>query len=117
MKPSTERYTIVASRVFQLSVGRFRSFVEGQHSAAMAANLVSRIKTKISQELTLNPHIAPVSERLLSLGIAEYRQWLVDDHNIVMYRIDEESRCIELLLLMSTKQSIEKLLYEVNLLI
>lgn len=117
MKPLSEGYTITASRVFKLSVTRFRSFLECQYSAAYADEIITAIKANIAQTLPTNPYLAPISERLLNLGIADYRQWLIDDFNLVYYRVDEVNQRVELLALMSAKQSIRKLLFEVNLLI
>ncbi|MCJ8274242.1 MAG: hypothetical protein MJK04_33200 [Psychrosphaera sp.] len=45
------------------------------------------IKTKVNAKLSVNPSIVPTSQRLLSLGIYQSRQWAVDKHNIVFYRI------------------------------
>ncbi|WP_194756323.1 hypothetical protein [Aliidiomarina indica] len=117
MKPSSEAYSIVASPVFRVSLVRFRSFIEHNYSAALAEGVVTKIKTKIKQQLSANPSIAPISERLLNLGIADYRQWCVDDFNLVFYRVDEVNHQVELLALISAKQSIRKLLFEVNLLL
>ena len=77
---------------------------------------VASIKASISTTLTVNPYIAPISERLLDLGIKEYRQWPVDQHNILFFKVDEELKQVELLAVMDARQSIEKLLYEIMLL-
>lgn len=116
-KHSTELYTIKASRVFRLSATRFRSFLENKYSASLADNVIADLKTKINEQLSVNPKVGPISDRLLNLGVADYRQWLVDGHNLVFYKVDDANRKVELLLVMSTKQSIRKLLFEVNLLI
>ena len=56
------------------------------------------------------------SERLLDLGVQEYRQLTVDEHNIVFYRVDTIRKKVILLAVMDSRQSIGKLLHEVNLL-
>lgn len=117
MPHSSELYIVEASRVFKLSTRRFRSFIEHNYSVAIADNVIANIKTKIKEQLPVNPKLGLISERLLSLGVADYRQWLVDDYSLVFYKVDEANQKVELLLLMSTKQSIRKLLFEVNLLI
>ena len=117
MKHSSEFYRVEASSVFKLSTRRFRSFIEHNYSESIADNVITNIKNRIKEQLPINPKIGPISERLLSLGIADYRQWLVDDYNLVFYKVDEANQKVELLLLMSTKQNIRKLLFEVNLLI
>ncbi|KPD20435.1 hypothetical protein [Idiomarina zobellii] len=117
MKHSSEFYRVEASRVFKLSTRRFRSFIEHNYSESIADKVIANIKDRIKEQLPVNPKIGPISERLLSLGVADYRQWLVDDYNLVFYKVDEANQKVELLLLMSTKQNIRKLLFEVNLLI
>ena len=77
---------------------------------------VASIKNAISNTLIITPYVAPISERLLELGIKEYRQWSVDSHNIVFYKVNEELKQVELLAVMAARQSVEKLLYEIMLL-
>tara|TARA_Y100001973_G_C5192238_1_gene331743 strand:- start:1248 stop:1475 length:228 start_codon:yes stop_codon:yes gene_type:complete len=74
------------------------------------------VQHKIAQVLPKHPQVAPINERLLALGVQHYRQWHVDQHNIVFYRINEAKAVVELLLLMDARQSLRKLLFEVNLL-
>jgi hypothetical protein len=77
---------------------------------------VASLKAAISTKLTENPYIAPISERLLDLGVQEYRQWSVDQHNILFFKVDDDNKLVELLAVMDARQSIEKLLYEITLL-
>lgn len=65
------------------------------------------------ENLPNNPYIAPISDRLIDLGIKDYRQGLIDEHNIVFYRVDEENKQIMLLTVMDSRQNIQKLLSEV----
>lgn len=64
---------------------------------------------------TTNPYSAPQSERLLELGLTEYRQLLVDNHNIVFFRVDESTKTVILLLVIDSKQDLKsyylKLIY------
>ena len=110
-------YTLVASPLFKLSQQRLAAFLTEKYSATLADNTLANIKQRLQQDLTVQPRLAPISERLLALGITEYRQWQVDQHNMVFYRIDEQKQRIELLLLMDSRQNIQKLLFELTLLI
>jgi hypothetical protein len=47
----------------------------------------------------------------------DYRQWQVDQHNLLFYRLDEQNQRIELLLLMDSRQNLQKLLFELMLLV
>jgi toxin ParE1/3/4 len=97
-------------------LAKLESFLQRKYSDTLAKQQISSIKTKVNAKLTVNPYIAPTSQRLLSLGIYQCRQWAVDKHNIVFYRIDEEHSKVVLLVVMDSRQSIEKLLYELVLL-
>lgn len=110
-------YTLVASPLFKLSQQRLVAFLTEHYSASLASKTVAYIKQRLSQELPAQPKLAPISERLLALGITEYRQWQVDQHNMVFYRVDEQKQRIELLLLMDSRQNVQKLLFELMLLI
>lgn len=66
-------------------------------------------------ELSRNPFSAPISERLTALGFMDYRQLLIDQHNLIYYRIDEEANKVVLLLVMDSRQSIEQILYETTI--
>lgn len=117
MKPSNSRYAVVASSVFRLSLQRFKAFLEGKYSESTALKTVEVIKSRIQTELPNNPQIAPISERLFDLGLTDYRQWLIDEHNLVLYKVNKVESRIELLLVMDSRQGIRKLLYEMNLLV
>lgn len=116
MKPSMSEYRIVASGVFRLSVQRLKGFLSHQYSTELADKTLLEVQQKIGQALPKNPRIAPISERLLELGVQHYRQWHIDQHYIVLYRLDERRKAVELLLIMDARQSLRKLLFEVNLL-
>ena len=110
-------YTLVASDVFKHSLSRLRAFLSKKYDAEFAGKQIESLRNNIENKLCANPYIAPVSDRLLSLGMSEYRQWHVDEHNILYFRISEENKQIELLAVMDSKQSIQKLLFEIMLLI
>ena len=106
-------YTVVASPLFKLSQQRLAAFLTEKYSATLTQNTLMNIK----QDLATHPTLAPISERLLALGIADYRQWQVDQHNLLFYRLDEQKQRIELLLLMDSRQNLQKLLFELMLLV
>ena len=75
------------------------------------------IKQHISEKLSENPYVAPISNRLVELGLSDYRQYIVDKHNLVFYKINEDRKEVVLLAAMDSRQSIQKLLYELTLLV
>ena len=110
-------YTLVASPLFKLSQQRLAAFLTEKYSATLTQNTLTNIKQRTKQDLAIHPTLAPISERLLALGVADYRQWQVDQHNLLFYRLDEQKQRIELLLLMDSRQNLQKLLFELMLLI
>lgn len=119
-----KQYKIVASPVFKRSLQRLRAFLSEQFGEKVANSVSENIKLKITEQLTQNPFCGPISERLFQLGLTEYRQLLIDEHNLVFYVVrnadspkdtDNEQE-VQLLLVMDSRQSIQKLLFEVNLL-
>ncbi|WP_027672283.1 type II toxin-antitoxin system RelE/ParE family toxin [Rheinheimera baltica] len=109
-------YAIVASPLFKLSQQRLTAFLTEKYSSTLAHSTLVHIKQRLQQDLATHPTLAPISERLLTLGIADYRQWQVDKHNLLFYRVDDQKQRIELLLLMDSRQNLQKLLFELNLL-
>lgn len=116
MKHLSSPYKIQASVEFKQSLNKLKRFLRRKFGNEFCIQQVASIKASISTTLTVNPYIAPISERLLDLGIKEYRQWPVDQHNILFFKVDEELKQVELLAVMDARQSIEKLLYEIMLL-
>ena len=112
----SKAYKIKVTPTFKLSLSRQISFLSHKYSAKKARANKYFLYEKIKKELTAKPNIAPVSQRLLGLGIANYRQWSVDKHNIIFYRINNDSADVTLLLAMDARQDIQKLLYELMLL-
>ncbi|MBL4910173.1 MAG: type II toxin-antitoxin system RelE/ParE family toxin [Alteromonadaceae bacterium] len=116
-------YRLIATPVFKLSLQRLSHFLTRKFNGQLAQKNKQQLKQKLML-LTKQPYIAPISERLLELGICDYRQWLVDEHNIVFYRIDEQENYqqtnkqqtkIILLLVMDSRQGMQKLLYDLLL--
>jgi len=110
-------YKVVASPAFKASLKRFRYFLENKYSKKLAADTVKTIRQKIELNLEQNPKIAPVSDRLIELGINRYRQYTIDEHNLVFYRVDEKEKTVLLLAVMDSRQSVEKVLFEVMVLV
>ena len=109
-------YKIKATPYFKLSLQRLNAFLSRKHSEKYSLNNKKVLQQKIMTTLSKHPYIAPVSTRLINLGISNYRQWSIDGHNIIFYRVDEQSFEVVLLLAMDARQDIQKLLYELVLL-
>jgi len=109
-------YEIVATPTFRLCLDRLIHFLETKYSPQKARQTKAYIKKVLAENLSQNPHIAPVSNRLLDIGIRDYRQYPVDEHNMVFYRINEDKKRVVLLAVMDNRQSIQKLLLDVLLL-
>lgn len=75
------------------------------------------IQKGIEEKLLTDPFIGPVCDRLLDLGIVGYRQLIIDKHNHVIYQVDKQHEKIIVLLVFDSRQSIEKLLSDINLMI
>jgi len=109
-------YEIVATPTFKLCLDRLVHFLETKYSRQKAQKSKSHIKKNLSENLSQNPHIAPISDRLIDIGIKDYRQYSVDEHNMVFYRINENKKRVVLLAVMDSRQNIQKLLLDVLLL-
>lgn len=112
----TQAYKIVASPIFKISLQRLVYFLAHKHSNKRAQLIKKNIRQKIEQDLIKNPKIAPISNRLIELGISQYRQYSLDEHNILFYQLDELNHTINLLAVIDSRQDIQKLLYEITLL-
>jgi plasmid stabilization system protein ParE len=109
-------YEVVATPVFKLCLDRLICFLETKYSPRKAQATKSKIKKYLATNLSENQHIAPISNRLIELGIKNFRQYPVDEHNMVFYRINEDKKQLVLLAVMDSRQNIQKLLLEVMLL-
>lgn len=92
------------------------AFLNRKHGAALVMQTRDLIKLRVT-ELSSNPYAGPVSDRLAALGFTQYRQLLIDQHNLVCYRVDEAAHKIVLVLVMDSRQSIEQLLYETTIIL
>ncbi|NCP66340.1 MAG: hypothetical protein GW763_11680 [Paraglaciecola sp.] len=109
-------YSIVASETFKASVQRFHAFLAHKYGVEFAQLQLSLVRQSIEQHLPSNPNIAVISPRLLDIGITEYRQWHIDKHNLLFYKVDSNHKEVQLLALMDSRQNIQKLLFELMLL-
>lgn len=109
-------YEIVATPAFKLCLDRLIYFLETKYSPKKARKTKSHIKKVLAENLSQNPHIAPVSNRLIDIGIRDYRQYPVGEHNMVFYRINEDKKQVVLVAVMDSRQSIQKLLLDILLL-
>lgn len=107
---------IVATPVFKATLKKLSAFLTRKYGASVADEAQSVIKQQVL-ELSTRPFSFPISERLSTLGFMDYRQMLVDRHNLVIYRIKEDENKIVLIAVMDSRQSIEQLLYETMLIL
>lgn len=112
----SEDYKVVATPVFKLTLKKLCAFLWRKHGATLASNTLDSIKQRVTK-LSGNPYLAPVSERLAALGFTDYRQLLIDQHNLIYYRVDEETHKVILVVAMDSRQSIEQLLYETTIIL
>ena len=110
----SERYTLVATPAFKITLRKLLRFLDQRYGAQAAQVARHSIRQRVEQLADL-PTSAPISERLAVLGFNSYRQLRIDEHNLVIYRIDESAQKIILVVAMDTRQSIEQLLYEVTI--
>ncbi len=106
---------ITATHAFALSVARLRRFLSFRYSSEVADQTLSAAEAKVIRVLSEYPDIAPFSERLMTLGIGNYRQWQIDDHNLLFYSYDSATQTIELLLIIDSRQDIQQALFELSL--
>ena len=114
---TTIKYSIKVTPVFKLCLKKLDAFLTRKFNHNVANEAKRAVKSKVKSQLSGNPYSAPHSDRLLELGLTEYRQLLVDSHNVVFYRVDESTKTIILLLVIDSRQDLKKLLFEVNLLV
>ena len=110
-------YKFVFSPVFKITLKRLCNFLTRKYSQDLALKTKLAIRKGIEEKLLGDPFIGPVCDRLLDLGIAGYRQLIIDKHNVVLYSVDNEHQKIIILLVFDSRQSLEKLLTDVNLMI
>ena len=99
-------YKLVFSPVFKITLKRLCNFLSRKFSRALAKETKLSIQKELIERLPENPLIGPVCDRLLDLGVAGYRQLMIDEHNIVIYRVDDEKEQISILLVFDSRQSL-----------
>ena len=104
-----------ATHAFALSVARLRRFLSFRYSSELADQTLAKTEIKVAKVLTELPEIAPFSERLMVLGASDYRQWQIDDHNLLFYAYDQTAQTIELLFIIDSRQDLQQALFELNL--
>lgn len=110
-------YSLTFSPVFKFTLKRLDAFLSRKYSSDLAQTTRQEIRNDLLNVLPENPFIGPVCDRLIELGVTGYRQWLVGKHNTVIYRVDEDAAKIIVLLVFDNRQSIRKLLSEINLIL
>ena len=110
----SESYEIIATPVFKLTLRKLCSFLSSKYGSDTASQVRETIKQRVIS-LAENPRSAPVSDRLEALGLTDYRQLLVDSHNLIYYRVDEGTKKVILVVAMDSRQSLEQLLFEVTI--
>lgn len=108
-------YELVFSPVFKITLKRLCSFLTRKYSQKLSHETKLFLQKTITEMLPPNPSIGPICDRLLDLGVAGYRQLTIDKHNIVIYKVDDERKLITVLLVFDSRQSLEKLLVDVNI--
>jgi plasmid stabilization system protein ParE len=116
LEASATIYEVVATPTFKLCLDRLVHFLEIKYASQKAQKTKLDIKEVLAENLSQNPHIAPISNRLIDIGIRDFRQYPVGDHNMVFYRIDETRKRVVLIAVMDSRQSIQKLLQDILLL-
>lgn len=117
MKRSTlTDFTIEATDIFKLSLKRFKLFLTRQHGVEYTQAFIEELQKQIDYQLSAHPYSASISERMFSIGVTNYRQLTVSKYCLVLFKINENERVVRLDLVMDSRQSIRKLLEEVNLL-
>ena len=110
-------YKLSFSPVFKITLKRLWNFLARKYSKDLASQTKFVIQKGIDEKLLRDPFIGPVCDRLLDLGVIGYRQLIIDKHNLVIYKVDTEHQKVIVLLVFDSRQSIEKLLGDVNLMI
>ena len=114
---SEKDFQLVFSPYFKLTLSRLKHFLSRKYTPELASKTIQTIRRGILNRFPDNPYVGPLSDRLVDLGVSGYRQLVVDEHNIVIYRVDEQNHQIFVLLVFDSRQSLRKLLSEVMLVI
>jgi toxin ParE1/3/4 len=107
-------YKLKFAPAFKASLRRLMSFLERKHSVPVAASARAQIKQKVLL-LAEQPELGPICDRLLDLGVPGYRQLLIGEHNMLIYKVDHDQKVVSVLLVFDTRQSLQKLLTDLQL--
>lgn len=110
-------YKLSFSPVFKITLKRLCSFLSRKYSQDLASKTKHAIKKGIEEKSLNDPFVGPVCDRLLDLGVSGYRQLVIDKHNLVIYTVDKQHQKIIVLVVFDSRQSIKKLLGDVNLMV
>ncbi len=110
-------YQLAFSPVFKITLKRLCHFLARKYSQDLASKTKLAIQKGIKEKLLSDPFNGPVCDRLLDLGVTGYRQLIIDKHNLVIYKVDKSHQKVIVLLVFDSRQSVEKLLSDVNLMI
>jgi len=110
-------YQLAFSPVFKITLKRLCNFLTRKYSPNLASKTKLAIQKGIEEKLLNDPFIGPICDRLVDLGVTGYRQLIIDKHNLVIYKVDKENQKVIVLLVFDSRQSIEKLLGDVNLIV
>tara|TARA_R110001592_G_scaffold62252_1_gene190360 strand:+ start:2345 stop:2683 length:339 start_codon:yes stop_codon:yes gene_type:complete len=108
-------YQLVFSPVFKITLKRLCSFLTRKYSQDLASKTKLVIQKGIEEKLIIDPFIGPECDRLIDLGVGGYRQLLIGKHNLVIYKVDQDNKKVIIFLVFDSRQSIGKLLSDVNL--
>lgn len=106
-------FQVIYTPVFKSTLSRLCYFLSHNYSEELANNVREQIRNSINKKLAINRFLGAVSERLMSIGIKEYRQFMVAEHNLIFYKIEKDKLVI--LAVMDTRQNISDVLYNAML--
>lgn len=106
-------FQVVYTPVFKKTLSRLWYFLSHNYSEELANDVREQIRKSINKKLAINPFLGSVSERLMSIGIKQYRQFLVAEHNLIFYKVEKDKLVI--LAVMDTRQNISDVLYNAML--
>ena len=107
-------YQLKFSPAIKICLQRLMSFLQIKYSTEVAISARDQIKQRVTV-LAEQPEIGPICQRLLDLGVAGYRELLIDEHDLLIYKVDSEAGVISVLLVFDTRQSLQKLLTDIQL--
>lgn len=80
-------YELAFSPVFKITLKRLCSFLTRKYSQKLSHETKLFLQKNITEILPHNSCSGPICDRLLDLGVAGYRQLIIDKNNIVIYKL------------------------------